>query len=172
MNPNCKYEVQTYWGWFRLDEGAYQDYLAGKLWITWVPGRPQPTQTAATMLPVHVSREATVLLEKADRDGVLAVLRGIEPTLDVPIPCTERMKTLTIEELPLSVRAANGLHRAGIHTYGQLKEITDSEPGLLAIRNLGMKSVLEIRAAFLGECYHRLLPCEKAEFWQNVCEAF
>ena len=26
-----KYEVHTYWGWFRLDEGAYQDYLAGKL---------------------------------------------------------------------------------------------------------------------------------------------
>ena len=31
MNQNCKYEVHTYWGWFRLDEGAYQDYLAGKL---------------------------------------------------------------------------------------------------------------------------------------------
>ena len=26
MNQNCKYEVHTYWGWFRLDEGAYQDY--------------------------------------------------------------------------------------------------------------------------------------------------
>ena len=38
------YEVKTHWGWFRLDEGAYRDYLQGKLWITWKPGRPQEQQ--------------------------------------------------------------------------------------------------------------------------------
>ena len=31
------YEVETRWGHFRLDEGAYQDYLNNSLWITWTP---------------------------------------------------------------------------------------------------------------------------------------
>lgn len=35
--PEKFYEVETYWGWFRLDEGAFQDYLDKKLWITWIP---------------------------------------------------------------------------------------------------------------------------------------
>ena len=32
------YVVRTHLGCFRLDRGAYEDYLAGKLWITWIPG--------------------------------------------------------------------------------------------------------------------------------------
>ena len=32
--------VRTRWGVFRLDEGAYRDFLAGKLWISWDPSRP------------------------------------------------------------------------------------------------------------------------------------
>ena len=38
MENGAKYEVNTYWGWFRLDEGAYRDYLAGRLWICRTPG--------------------------------------------------------------------------------------------------------------------------------------
>lgn len=172
MNPHCKYEVQTHWGWFRLDEGAYQDYLKGRLWITWEPGRPMPPQTASDAPPIRISREAKLLLERAERDGAPAVLRGFDPALNAPMPCTERMKELSIEELPLSVRAANGLHRAGIHTFGRLQEVSDSEPGLFSIRNLGRKSVLEIRSAFVSECYRRLLPCEKGAYWQRVQDAF
>ena len=41
------FEVHTYWGWFRLDRGAYEDYVAGKLWITWVPGKRQAQVTAS-----------------------------------------------------------------------------------------------------------------------------
>lgn len=29
MNPNCKYEVHTYWGWFRLDVGHIRIILPG-----------------------------------------------------------------------------------------------------------------------------------------------
>ena len=168
MNPNCKYEVHTHWGWFRLDEGAYLDYLAGKLWITWVPGNRQTSMAASDEPPVHISAEAKSLMEKAERDGILSVVRNIDPLLDVPMPCRDRMREITIEELPLSVRAANGLRRAGIHTYGQLQAASDREPGLFAIRNLGRKSVLEIRSTFLYECYCRLLPYEKGEFWEKL----
>ena len=39
MKNGAKYVVTTHWGTFSLDEGAYQDYLAGTLWICWTPGK-------------------------------------------------------------------------------------------------------------------------------------
>ena len=60
MNPNCIYEVKTYWGYFRLDEGAYEDYLKGKLWITWVP-REHSTAKKTAAPPIHVADEAVAL---------------------------------------------------------------------------------------------------------------
>jgi len=36
LNPNCIYEVKTHWGYFKLCERAYEDYLKGILWITWI----------------------------------------------------------------------------------------------------------------------------------------
>ena len=72
MNPNCKYEVHTYWGWFRLDEGAYQDYLAGKLWITWVPGKSNQSHPVGSD-PVHVSDEALKYRELAARSDAYTV---------------------------------------------------------------------------------------------------
>ena len=36
----ARYVVTTHWGTFSLDEASYQDYLTGKLWICWDPGKP------------------------------------------------------------------------------------------------------------------------------------
>lgn len=47
-----------------------------------------------------------------------------------------------IEDLHLSVRSVNALHRAGIFQLSQLLETTEEQ--LLAIRNLGAKSVKEL----------------------------
>ena len=33
MKNGARYVVTTHWGTFSLDEGSYQDYLAGRLWI-------------------------------------------------------------------------------------------------------------------------------------------
>jgi DNA-directed RNA polymerase subunit alpha len=49
-----------------------------------------------------------------------------------------------IEELELSVRSYNCLKREGVDTIGQLATMTEEE--LINIRNLGMKSVDEIRS--------------------------
>ena len=46
MQKSPRYEVQTKYGWFSLDERSYQDYLAGKLWITWPPEDQQPKPKA------------------------------------------------------------------------------------------------------------------------------
>ena len=48
-----------------------------------------------------------------------------------------------IEELGLSVRSENSLHRAGIETIGQLAAKTESE--LRLIRNFGQKCLAEVR---------------------------
>lgn len=56
----------------------------------------------------------------------------------------EKMLEMTIEELDLSVRSYNCLKRAGINT---VQELTDkSEPEMIKVRNLGRKSLEEVKA--------------------------
>ena len=49
----------------------------------------------------------------------------------------------TIEELELSVRSSNCLKRAGINDVGELVEKTEDD--LMNVRNLGKKSLQEIK---------------------------
>ena len=84
------------------------------------------------------------------------------------VPYSSRLSDLSIDEMNLTVRSSNGLKRANIHTFGKLKEILGVENGLLNIRNIGQKSIKEIKQQFFEECYARLLPYEKAQYWQEV----
>lgn len=167
------YEVKTHWGWFRLDEGAYRDYLEGKLWITWKPGRPQQSQKiegAEELIPTTVSEEAVQLRDKAGKYGVYNTLQQLIPGERLVLPYKQRMSNLSIEEMNLSVRASNGLMRAGASTFGKLQSLIDSEHGLRGVRNLGAKSEKEISVAFLSACYQQLNSTERAVFWQKVLD--
>ena len=171
MKNDARYVVTTHWGTFSLDEGSYQDYLAGNLWICWTPGKKAEPHTHPTgHIPPNVTDRAVSLKDQADKIGVLAVLHqiGVHNAL---IPYNYRLVTLSIDEMNLSVRSANGLKRANIHTFGALKEILAVENGLLNIRNIGQKSIKEIKQQFFEECYIRLLPYEKAHYWQEVLDA-
>ena len=170
MNPNCKYEVHTYWGWFRLDEGAYQDYLAGKLWITWVPGKPNQSHPVGSD-PVHVSDEALKYRELAARSDAYTVCYQFFATGKATVPYHSKMSDTPIDEMCLSVRSSNGLMRAGANTFGKVKEIMERENGLRTIRNLGVKSEKEIKLCFFNSCYLLLNEYEKAEWWQEVHSA-
>jgi len=55
----------------------------------------------------------------------------------------DKVLDTTIEELELSVRSSNCLKRAGINTVGEL--ISKSEEDLMKVRNLGKKSLQEIK---------------------------
>ena len=56
----------------------------------------------------------------------------------------EKMLEMTIEELDLSVRSYNCLKRAGINS---VQELTNkSEPEMIKVRNLGRKSLEEVKA--------------------------
>ena len=75
MRNGERYVVTTHWGTFSLDEGAYQDYLAGRLWISWTPGKPTAVQQSVdTQLPANITDRAISLREQADKIGVLPVL--------------------------------------------------------------------------------------------------
>ncbi len=56
----------------------------------------------------------------------------------------DKILETTIEELDLSVRSSNCLKRAGINTVEELT--STSEEDLMKVRNLGKKSLLEIKA--------------------------
>ena len=171
MKNGARYVVTTHWGTFSLDEGAYQDYLAGKLWISWTPGNSmQSRQTAVSeTLPPHVTDQAVSLREQADKIGVLPTLRqlGIHEAI---VPYSPRLADLSIDEMNLTVRSGNGLKRAGAKTFGSLKDLLSMENGIRNVRNLGAKSEKEITQLFFEECYARLLPYERAQYWQEVLE--
>ena len=47
-----------------------------------------------------------------------------------------------------------------------------AENGLINIRNIGQKSLKEIKQLFFEDCYARLLPYEKAHYWQEILDNF
>ena len=171
MKNGARYVVTTHWGTFSLDEGSYQDYLAGKLWICWTPGKPNQQHTPTDHIPVNVTERAVSLRDQVDKIGILATLQklGIH---DAIVPYSTRLSELSIDEMNLTVRSSNGLKRANIHSFGQLFDRMQAENGLICIRNIGQKSIKEIKQLFFEECYAHLLPFEKAQYWQEILDNY
>ena len=158
----------TRWGCFRLDAASYRDYLAGRLWISDAPVKVvEAARSAPREVTSETSARAQELRELAARRGVYAVLQEYFSGDEVEIPYRTRMKEFSIEEMALSVRASNGLMRAGAASFGKLWELMNRPNGLRAVRNLGSKSETEIQRAFLACCYSHLSPGEQALFWQR-----
>lgn len=168
MDRGARYTVKTRYGVFSLDEGSYRDYLAGKLWINWPPERDPNQPVKQEPLPLDVTTEAIRLRDSASKHGVLPVLWCFVMMPNAPYK--DRMHDVSIYELNLSVRSSNGLMRAGVQTFEKLNQLIETEKGISAVRNLGAKSVKEINDMFIMECYARLLPYEKAVFWQEVLD--
>ena len=169
MKNGARYVVTTHWGTFSLDEGSYQDYLAGKLWICWTPGKPEQ-QRVVDHIPAKITDRAVELRDQADKNGVLSTLRQL-PVHEAIVPYSCRLAELSIDEMSLTVRSSNGLKRASIHTFAQLRDRMEMESGLINIRNIGQKSLKEIKQLFFEECYARLLPYERARYWQDVLDS-
>ena len=171
MKNGARYVVTTHWGTFSLDEGSYQDYIAGKLWICWTPGKPEQQRIPTEHIPVNVTDRAIALREQADRIGIFETLQklGIH---EATVPYSTRLADLGIDEMNLTVRSSNGLKRANIHTFSQLYDRMQTENGFISIRNIGQKSLKEIKQLFFEECYARLLPYEKAHYWQEILDNY
>lgn len=167
MKNGARYVVTTHWGTFSLDEGSYQDYLAGKLWICWNPGKSSQQTVQTDHIPINVTDRAVALRDQADKVGILAMLKQLA-VHEAIVPYSCRLAELSIDEMSLTVRSSNGLKRANIHTFGQLRDRLGIENGLINIRNIGQKSLKEIKHLFFEECYARMLPYERAQYWQDV----
>ena len=84
------------------------------------------------------------------------------------LPFKRRMSEVELYEMNLSVRASNGLMRAGAKTLGKVAELVALPSGLRSIRNLGTKSEKKILRSFVELCYEKLNYREKLELWHKA----
>ena len=75
-------------------------------------------------------------------------------------------KGTPIEELNLSVRASNGLKRAQIMTIDGILEKSSAD--LYMMRNMGVKSIKEIKNAVLNYSYDHMTQKQRNEFWKEI----
>lgn len=72
---------------------------------------------------------------------------------------------VSVDELNLGTRAGNGLKRAKIMTIG---ELLDENVDLYKMRNMGVKSVKEIKNAVLNYSYDHMSDKQKEDFWKEI----
>ncbi len=110
---------------------------------------------------------AQILFEVSCDLGLLDTIRVFGNSIKVKIPLSNSFLEQSIDDLTLSVRARNGLMRNGSSTVGAVYEKIMSGEGLETIRNLGKKSVGEIKVAILTYAYEDLNDREKLRFWKD-----
>lgn len=118
----------------------------------------------------YVKQKVAILLEHAEKVGVIEMLKNYGEQVSVQIPLGKMLCETEIDDLELSVRARNCLHRAGVKTVFDLTELIMTEGKMERLRNLGRKSIVEIKTVLLVMAYERLTTERKAEFWENVLQ--
>ncbi len=114
-----------------------------------------------------MNETAYALYESADKLGLLFVLKAFGTDIQVRVPLSNNFCNQSIDMLNLSVRSCNGLKRYGATTIGDVFDIIMSEAGLAKIRNLGRKSISEIKTSMLVFGYDELNDREKLDFWHH-----
>lgn len=89
------------------------------------------------------------------------------PGAKVQMPFSASVYAAEIEKLDLSVRSYNCLKRAGMQTVEQIMDAIH-ENKLNSIRNLGIKSIGEIRVKILEYGYSCLSEQKQLEFIGNM----
>ena len=107
------------------------------------------------------------LCKAAEEYGIVYVLSLFGENLKVSLPMSNRFWESSVDELNLSVRSRNGLMRASADTVGKVSELIMAEGGLGKVRNLGKKSICEIKTALLAASYEQLTETERLAFWQD-----
>ena len=88
---------------------------------------------ASNMMIIHLE----VVVELSEKASVSDYM------IDTEDDTQNRKLEMTIDELDLSVRSYNCLKRAGLNTVAELS--TKSEEDMMKVRNLGRKSLKEIK---------------------------
>ena len=110
------------------------------------------------------------LLRSANENGLLPTLDCVfGKDINISIAFSQRACDTSIDELDFSVRASNALKRASVFTIGEVIDLIATED-LTRIRNLGRKTVNEIKTRILMFGYDRLTEYEKKSFFYDVVE--
>ncbi|MEE8413533.1 MAG: DNA-directed RNA polymerase subunit alpha [Dehalococcoidales bacterium] len=101
--------------------------------------------TDGTISPADaISKAAEILTEQLSPFVNTNQIAQVEAEKEAGVPAiSEELSNMPVEQLNLSVRTMNCLRRGGIATVGEL--VGKSERDLMALRNFGQKSNLEIQ---------------------------
>ena len=110
------------------------------------------------------------LFESAEQFGLIFTLSPFGNNIKISIPLTRTFCDKSVDELDLTVRSLNGLKRCGAMTVRELTDIIMSDGGISKIRNLGKKSISEIKTKLLNLAYNDLNDKERLEFWYKFVE--
>ena len=105
----------------------------------WTDGRVSPDD-ALTMSAAILRHHLDVFV---NYDKTLVEFEEEEKQVDTEFEEMRRKLTMSVNEIELSVRAANCLNNANITTVGELAQKTEAE--MLKYRNFGKKSLNEIK---------------------------
>lgn len=111
------------------------------------------------------------LCAATEKFGLIPVLSMFGNGLHFRIPMTQALWDTSIDELNLTVRSRNGLMRAGADSIGKVAELIMNDDGLSKVRNLGRKSIAEIKTAILAEGYNQLDCTARFVFWQDFIDS-
>ena len=110
------------------------------------------------------------LVQSKKQNGLLAVLKEYFcPNIRVSIGYTSKACTTAIDELSFSVRSQNALKRASLFTIGDVIDALQNGE-IEKIRNLGSKSVCEIKSRVLLFGFDNLSEFEKSKFFSSLIE--
>ena len=108
------------------------------------------------------------LYDAIDNHGLMNTLCAVfGKGCQIELGYTQKLCETNVSELDLSVRSYNALMRAGCKTVGE--EISAiNENKLFLVRNLGVKSIAEIRRLILEYGYAQVSDRRKKEFLHNL----
>lgn len=113
-------------------------------------------------------KAADVLVRTAAGCGLAATLRTVfGKQVSVSVPMSSRTCAAPIDELCLGTRADNALRRERVMTLGQLADLATGDQ-LKLIRNMGVKSISEIKTKLLTYTYDQLDEREQRAFFLRL----
>jgi DNA-directed RNA polymerase alpha subunit len=111
-----------------------------------------------------------MLCQSSEQIGLVETMHTVfGNNIKVSIPFSKMSTDTPIDELDFSVRASNCLHRAGRVTIGDIIDVINNEE-LARYRNIGKKTVSEIKTKLLVYGYFKLSNIEKKSFWFDFLE--
>lgn len=134
--------------------------------------QPESSQTLKERNQSMTEKEevAKSMVECVGSHGLIETIYGVfGKKAKVSIPMSKTICDSSVEELDLSQRARNGLHRDGCFTIGQLVDLVNAD-GIRRIRNLGEKSQREIHDKLLEYTYVALTETEKRGFFLDMID--